>query len=93
MSVATRRQLEQPDFTWQSTGAEGFLAAVSASIRKQIEAARLQKAEGRSHNSECSFEQADRIVQAAKGRRRSGECIYEKANRISETSEGRRRKA
>jgi len=45
-------------------------AAVSASIRKQLEAARLQKAEGRTHNSECSFEQADRIVQAAKGRRR-----------------------
>jgi len=29
-----------------------------------------QKAEGRERNSECSFEQADRIVQAAKSRRR-----------------------
>ena len=42
-------------------------AAVSASMRKHIEEARLQMAEGRTHNTECSFEQADRIVQAAKG--------------------------
>jgi len=41
-------------------------AAVSASMRKQIEAARLQEGESRMHNSECSFEQADRIVDGEK---------------------------
>jgi len=66
MSVARTKQFEQPDFRRQSAGAEGKAAAVSASMRKQIEDARLQKGESIIHDSECSFEQADRIVDCQK---------------------------
>jgi len=62
---------QQPAQSAQKAAAV-FNDSSSSSQRRQQPRATVgsQKAEGRTRNSECSFEQADRIVQAAKGRRR-----------------------